>query len=93
MSYVLKLAPDLGIEGAGALQRELLTQIDNPLPLRLDGAEVARVHTSTLQLLCMLWRDRDARGHETRWDAASGVLRGAAQVLGLSAWLQLAATP
>src|SRR5690554_1873746 len=88
----LKLDSDLGIEGCSALKQALSGHLDAP-SLELDGADAARIHAASLQLLAAWWRARDAAGHETRWTACSESLRDAARILGLEAALGLAAAP
>lgn len=85
----LRLPADLGIENVTVLRESLLARLDEPRALALEGQDVTRLHTASLQLLCIFCRDRRATGYETRWREPSETLRQAAALLGLGAILQL----
>lgn len=84
------LPAELGIDLAGSLYRDLLSQVDHPGPVTLDAHDVARVHTAALQLFCMFCHDRRSAGRETRWHQPTEALRSAAALLGVTTLLQLA---
>jgi len=88
-STVIRLPADLGIEAASDLHRELVAHVDEPTPVVLDAAEVARIHTAALQLFCLFCRDRRSAGHRTDWRAPSQALRGAAALLGVTTLLHM----
>lgn len=71
------------IADAKRLHAELLPLLDRAEPVAIDAGSVERVDTAVLQLLHAFGSERRAKGHETRWLAASDVLRAAAQALGL----------
>ncbi|NGY06892.1 STAS domain-containing protein [Solimonas terrae] len=84
----LVLAADLGIERVAALRAQLLDVLEQPA-VTLAADAVVRVHGATLQLLTAFCRERRAAGRETHWANASGVLRDAAQRLGLGPQLHI----
>lgn len=85
----IKLPAELGIEGATDLHRELVSHVDDTVPVVLDAADVARIHTAALQLFCLFCRDRSNDGLETHWQAPSAALKSAAALLGVTAMLNL----
>lgn len=87
---VIRLPAELGIESASDLHRELAARVDDAEPVVLDGSEVARVHTASLQLVCLFCRDRRNGGRETHWKAPSTALKSAAALLGVTTLMNLA---
>jgi len=85
----LSLGHDLSIEACTDLKHCLADSLEQPTLLQLDASATERVHTASLQLLCALFRTRQHAGLETRWVAASPILRESARLLGLSAALGL----
>ena len=85
----IKLPAELGIEGATDLHRELVSHVDDTVPVVLDASDVSRIHTSALQLFCLFCRDRQNGGRETHWQAPSIALKNAAVLLGVTAMLNL----
>ena len=59
----------------------------------LDAANVERIDTAALQLLCAFVRDRQARGHKVQWQGTSTALQEAADLLALRCLLGLAEAP
>jgi anti-anti-sigma regulatory factor len=86
---VIPLPAELGIEAASELHRELIAHVDDPAPVVLDAAEVARIHTAALQLFCLFCRDRRAQGYRTDWRAPSNAMRAAAALLGVTTLLNM----
>lgn len=87
---VIHLPSELGIEAAQSLHQELLAHVEDPTPVVLEAAEVARIHTAALQLFCLFCRDRRDGGLETRWQSPSAPLRAAAALLGVTTLMNLA---
>jgi ABC-type transporter Mla MlaB component len=85
----IKLPAELGIEGAGDLHRELVSHVDDTVPVVLDAADVSRIHTAALQLFCLFCRDRQNGGRETHWQAPTIALKNAAALLGVATMLNL----
>lgn len=88
-SAVIALPAELGIDAAAELHRELLSHVDDPQPVVLDAAEVARIHTAALQLFCLFCSDRRAQGYRTDWRAPSNAMRAAAALLGVTTLLHM----
>lgn len=86
----LALPAVLGIEQAAALHAQLAPLLDHAGPVTLEGAEVERLHTATLQVLAAFVRTRHKAGRATAWQAPSLALRQAAARLGLEPLLGLA---
>ncbi|SFF44058.1 ABC-type transporter Mla maintaining outer membrane lipid asymmetry, MlaB component, contains STAS domain [Fontimonas thermophila] len=87
----LVLPADLGVEQAQAVYTDLRARVGETATVVIDGAAASRIHSAVLQLLCMFWRERDAAGLPTRWQAASPELRAAAALLGVDRMIQLSA--
>ncbi|MET0289551.1 MAG: STAS domain-containing protein [Pseudoxanthomonas sp.] len=85
----VSLGEDLGIEASAELKQKLAPYLDQAMPVVLDGSEVMRVHTASLQVLCAFVRSRHDAGHETELSACSDSLRNAARTLGLAQTLGL----
>ena len=86
----LELPADLGIEGAEPLRDAVLKKVGNKQVLKLDGAQVGRLHAASLQVLAALFLQRRAAGLETRIENASDELKDAARITGLAGVLGLA---
>jgi anti-anti-sigma regulatory factor len=86
---VIRLPADIGIESASELHRSLVAHVDEPAPVVLEAAEVARIHTAALQLFCLFCRDRRAAGRQTDWRASSNAMRAAAALLGVTTLLNM----
>lgn len=85
----MALGADLGIETANELKSRLQPLLAEPGAVVLDGAEVRRVHTASLQVLAAFVREREAAGHATELSDCAPALKEAAQILGLSPALGL----
>lgn len=86
----IRLAAELGIDQAVALKAELLAQLDDEAPVRIDAAAVRRVHAASLQLLCLYCRERRAAGRSVEFLQASDSLRQSAALFGATHLLSLA---
>lgn len=84
-----ELPADLGVANAAELQTELLKLIDSPADISLNGGNVERTHTSSLQLLAALIRDLADAGHRCEWTQVSGALLQSASSLGLTELLNM----
>lgn len=88
-STVIRLPADIGIEAAADLHRELVAHVEDPAPVVLEAAEVARIHTAALQLFCLFCRDRRAHDRRTDWREPSQAMRAAAALLGVTTLLNM----
>ena len=79
------LGDDLGIEASTGLKERLAPYLAQAHAVVLDGAEVRRVHTAGLQVLCAFFASRGSSGHPTELRGSSETLRDAARLLGLGA--------
>lgn len=86
---ILTLGEDLGIEASAELKQNLSPHLEQATALSLDGGEVARVHTASMQVLCAFVRSRREAGYATDFSACSDTLRNAARTLGLAQTLGL----
>jgi len=87
----LILPHDLGIANASGLKQQLIPCVRQASPLLLDGSQVRRVHTASLQILSALFLQRSQSSLETQWSAASMELCEAASLSGLQYTLKLTA--
>ena len=85
----LCLGADLGIEQAAALKAELMAHLDDAGTVRIDAAEVQRIHAAAVQLFCVFCRDRRASGREVEFLRPSANLRQAVALLGATPLLRL----
>ena len=83
----LLLPADLGIESLATIRARLAPKLRNRRAVCLDGAEVRRVHTDSLQLLCAFAGERAAQGRETRIEAPSEPLLDAMRLTGTAVLL------
>ncbi len=83
------LGDDLGIEASTGLKARLAPHLAQAGTVVLDAADVRRVHTASLQVLCAFFASRDGDGHRTELRGCSETLHDAARLLGLRAALGL----
>jgi ABC-type transporter Mla MlaB component len=86
---VLALASSCTVKDAADFKIALLSHLDAPECVSLDAANVERIDTAVLQLLCAFVRDRATRGLKVRWRATSTALQEAADLLDLRTHLGL----
>lgn len=85
----ISLQADLGIEQAPALQAELARRLEQREPVQIDASQVRRLHTASMQLLCLFCRDRREAGRAVEFVRPSEGLRQAATLLGAAGLLQI----
>lgn len=85
------LGDDLGIEASTGLKERLAPYLARGHAVVLEAADVRRVHTAGLQVLCAFFASRAGTGHTTELRDCSESLRDAARLLGLSHALGLGA--
>ena len=88
-SIVIYGSPELDIAGAQGLYGNLLTAMQARQPVIFDMAQVERIDTAVLQMLCAFVRDAQAIGLPVHWRQASPSLRNAARLLDVEACLSL----
>jgi ABC-type transporter Mla MlaB component len=75
------------------LQLSLCGYLETPQCVVLDVANIERIDTAALQLLCAFVRDRNARGFKVQWQGSSAALQEAADLLALRPLLCLPEAP
>lgn len=83
------LGDDLGIEASTGLKERLAPYLEHAHAVALEAADVRRVHTAGLQVLCAFFASRAGSGHTTELRDCSEALRDAARLLGLGGALGL----
>ncbi|NYZ61825.1 STAS domain-containing protein [Luteimonas deserti] len=84
------LGDDLGIEASTGLKERLAPYLDTAHAVVLEAADVRRVHTAGLQVLCAFFASRGGSGYPTELRGCSEPLHDAARLLGLGTALGLA---
>lgn len=85
------LGDDLGIEASTGLKERLAPYLDRAHAVVLEAADVRRVHTAGLQVLCAFFASRTGTGYTTELRDCSEALQDAARLLGLGSALGLRA--
>ena len=86
---VLAVASSCTVKDAAQFKIDLCNCVDSPECVVLDVANVERVDTAALQLLCAFVRDRRARGLKVEWRGHSAPLLEAAELLDMRTLLGL----
>jgi ABC-type transporter Mla MlaB component len=86
---MIVLASNCNVKDAAELQQTLCLHLDDAESVTVDVGSVARVDTSTMQVLCAFVRDRSARQRKVEWRGDASVVRDAARLLGVEAMLCL----
>ncbi len=84
----LSIGPGLGIENASDLHARLLKPARSKNPVTLAAAQIDRLHSAAIQVLCAFVRDRAEAKGTTHIDAPEE-LRNAAALLGVATLLGL----
>jgi ABC-type transporter Mla MlaB component len=92
-AHVLTLPCSCTVKDAADLKIALCGHLETADCVVLNAANVERVDTAALQLLCAFVRDRQARGRKVQWQGSSAALLEAADLLALRCLLGLAAAP
>ncbi len=80
---------ELDIAGAQALHARLLATLSAGRPVVFDMAQVERVDTAIIQMLCAFVRDAQTMGMPVHWQHISPALQSAARLLNVEACLRL----
>ena len=92
-AQVLPLPCSCTVKDAAQLQIFLCGYLEAQESVVLDAANVERIDTAALQLLCAFVRDRQARGLKVQWQGSSPALQEAADLLALRPLLGLGEAP
>lgn len=93
IASALALPSSCTVKDAADLKALLCSQLDSPDCVVLDVANVERIDTAALQLLCAFVRDRQARGRTVQWHGNSTALHEACDLLAIRGLLGLEAAP
>ena len=88
----LKLEESLLLEGLEGQRAAMVAELEQGLPLRLDGSAVREVDGAGLQLLLAAAQAARRRGGTIEWQASSSSLKDAAALLGVIQPLNLEGT-
>src|SRR5688572_7295035 len=86
---VLVVPSSCTVKDAAQLKIDLCTCVESAECVVLDVANVERIDTAALQLLCAFVRDRRAHGLKVLWRGNSAPLFEAAELLNMQALLGL----
>jgi ABC-type transporter Mla MlaB component len=90
---VLALPSTCTVKDAAELKDLLCGQLESSDCVVLDVANVERIDTAALQLLCAFVRDRQARGGAVQWQGNSAAFQEASDLLAVRDLLGLGAAP
>ena len=82
-------SPELDISGARDFYDTLLAALGAQSPVVFDAAQVERVDTAVLQMLCAFVRDAQAQGIAVQWRQPSPAVENAARLLNIRECLAL----
>jgi phospholipid transport system transporter-binding protein len=88
---IFALASQCTVSDAAALKERLAELLEEPLPVTLDIGALQRIDTAGLQVIAAFVRERTGQGRPVEWQGTAPVLTTAAQLLGLTSLLGLAA--
>jgi phospholipid transport system transporter-binding protein len=86
---VLSLPCSCTVKDAANLKVELCRHLETADCVVVDAANLERIDTAALQLLCAFVRDREARGLKVQWRGDSAALQEAVDLLALRPLLGL----
>ncbi len=89
---IIECQPELDIATVEVLRQQLLSALQSPEPLDIDGRAVRKVHTAALQVFLSLMAEARAQNLPVRWRDPSPALVESAQLLGLADSLGLDTT-
>jgi ABC-type transporter Mla MlaB component len=92
-AQVLPLPCSCTVKDAANLKITLCSYLEAADCVVLDVANIERIDTAALQLLCAFVRDRHARGLKVQWQGNSPALQEAADLLALRPLLDLGEAP
>jgi ABC-type transporter Mla MlaB component len=92
-AQVLSLPCSCTVKDAADLKITLCGHLEAADCVVLDAANIERIDTAALQLLCAFVRDRQARGRKVQWQGSSVALLEAADLLALRCLLGMDAAP
>jgi len=86
---VLALPSSCTLKDAADLKNLLCGHLESPECVVLNAANIERIDTAALQLLCAFVRDRQARGGSVQWQGSSAALQEACDLLAVRGLLGL----
>lgn len=89
---IIECQPELDIATVEVLRQQLLSALQSPEPLDIDGRAVRKVHAAALQVFLSLMAEARAQNLPVRWRDPSPALVESAQLLGLADSLGLDTT-
>lgn len=78
------------ISGVGALQTQLISEIEDGCQIIFDASHVERIDTAGLQLFAALFNQAPTRNITIEWKEPTEALQASARLLGVDKLLQLA---
>ena len=85
----VKLGTSIGIAQANELKEQLLKLFARKSAVTLDGTELERIDTATLQLLACFVQEATSRGITVKWKGPSDSVRATMALVGIGAALGL----
>ena len=81
---MIECPSELDIATVEVLRQQLLSALQSPEPLDIDGRAVRKVHTAALQVFLSLMAEARSRDLPVRWRDPSPALVESARLLGLA---------
>lgn len=91
-SQIMDCGEVLDIATTAELRTHLLAVLESGQPAVLDASQVERIDTAALQVLCAFVQDANSLEQTVQWKDPSEVLSRSAELLGLSALLNLSSS-
>ncbi len=89
---IIECQSELDIATVEVLRQQLLSALQSPEPLDIDGRAVRKIHTAALQVFLSLMTEARSRDLPVRWRDPSPALVESARLLGLADSLGLNVT-
>lgn len=89
--FIVRLADTLDITGIDMLHAELRAAMESGAPIRLHGADIARIDTAAMQVLVSMFLSAELHKRDVEWCSCSVALMRTATLLGTDRYLRLSA--
>ena len=89
---LIECPSELDMASVGLLRQQLLSALETPEPLQIDGRAVQKIHAAALQLFLGFVSEARSRGLDASWRNPSPAVVEGARLLGLTDSLGLEAT-
>ena len=86
---LLRLSAREGSANLTRLHKDLKKMLARKTTVSLDGAEVSRIETTSLQLILSFWRERREKNRTTEWQAISEELGKTIHLHGMQSSLEV----